>query len=122
MAGQPATDNPTLSFLMELLAEHGGLVAGRMFGYPALYLNDPDQLTPTGKPKRHLLLSVTETGVALRVPDYMVEELLAEPGFEPFAPFSMPDIKGWVLIRRDAPQDYAADLELFELALASLSG
>jgi hypothetical protein len=101
------------------MAGRDEVVAGKSFGYPALYYVDPDAVPAKGqRVKRRLFASAFEHGVALKLPADLAEELLCEAGFEPFTPYHMPPIKGWVLLVPETPADLGQYQELLESALA----
>jgi len=101
------------------MAGRDEVVPGKCFGYPALYYVDPDAVPPRGKRvKRRLFATAFEHGVALKLPADLVEELLGEPGFEPFTPYHMPPMKGWVLLVPAALDVLEEQQELLEAALS----
>ena len=58
-------------------------------------------------------------GVGLRVPSAMATELqFSREHVSSFQPAGLPSNREWVELRRDAPADYAKDLELFKAAYA----
>jgi hypothetical protein len=116
---KPVHDPQIWDELQRLMGEREEVVAGQSFGYPALYYVDPDAVAVKGKRvKRRLFASAYEHGVALKLNADLAEELLGEAGFEPFAPYHMPPIKGWVLLVPQTPADLGEYQELFESALA----
>jgi hypothetical protein len=105
--------------LQRLMAGRDEVVAGKSFGYPALYYVDPDAAPAKGKrAKRRLFASAFEHGVALKLPADLAEELLGEAGFEPFTPYHMPPIRGWVLLAPQSPAELGEYQELLETALS----
>jgi hypothetical protein len=92
--------------LDKLLLRMPGVTTGKAFGYPAYKIN--------GKP----FAFVESTGVALKLPEGRIRELVAASGtmrwFEP--------VKGmiweeWIAIQRLNSADYWLDLGLFEEAV-----
>ena len=58
-------------------------------------------------------------GVGLRLPAAMATELqFSREHVSSFQPAGLPSNREWVELRRDAPADYAKDLELFKAAYA----
>ncbi len=105
--------------LQRLFVGRDEVVFGKSFGYPALYYVDPDAVPAKGKRvRRRLFASAYEYGVALKLSVDLAEELLEEAGFEPFAPYHMPAIKGWVLLVPLSPAELGDHQELLETALA----
>lgn len=120
---KPVHDPQIWDELQRLMAGREEVVAGKSFGYPALYYVDPDAVPAKGKRiKRRLFASAFERGVALKLTPDLAEELLGEAGFEPFTPYHMPPIKGWVLFVPQAPADLGEQQELLETALALAAG
>jgi hypothetical protein len=77
-----------------------GVTPGKMFGYPAYYIN--------GK----MLACLYEDGVGLKVSEAKAKELIGREGIIPFIPLGRNRMKQWVQINR-RPQDYARDAALF---------
>ena len=78
---------------------------GKAFGLPAYYIN--------GK----MFAAVYEDGATIKVPEDMAAELLEQDGISEFRPMDRHTMKNWVLIRRENPDDYQADKELFQAAM-----
>jgi len=116
---KPVHDPLIWNELQRLMAGRDEVVTGKSFGYPALYYVDPDAVPAKGKRvKRRLFASAFECGVALKLTADLVEELLGEAGFEPFTPYHMPPIRGWVLLVPQTPAELGEHQELLESALA----
>jgi hypothetical protein len=86
-----------------------GVRAGKMFGYPAYYVND------------RLFACVYGSGVGVKVPPGFASELLKQPHVVPFQPLGKPKMKEWVQINRSRPADYRLDLEIFQVAVEFVS-
>ena len=56
-------------------------------------------------------------GATIKVPEDMAAELLEQDGISEFRPMDRHTMKNWVLIRRENPDDYQADKELFQAAM-----
>jgi hypothetical protein len=82
-----------------------GVRAGKMFGYPAYYVND------------RLFACVYGSGVGVKVPANLAAELLQRPQIIPFQPLGKPAMKEWVQINHSWSADYRQDLEIFQAAL-----
>jgi hypothetical protein len=116
---KPVHDPRIWEELKRLFAGREEVLSGQSFGYPALYYVNPDAVPAKGKRvKRRLFASAYEYGVALKLSVDLAEELLEEAGFEPFAPYHMPAIKGWVLLVPQTPAELGDHRELLETALA----
>jgi hypothetical protein len=82
-----------------------GVRAGRMFGYPAYYINDK------------LFACIYGSGVGVKVPEDSAVELLKLPHIFPFQPLGKPKMKEWIQIDRPRSEDYRHDLEIFQAAV-----
>ena len=120
---KPVHDPAIWDELLAMMAGREEVVRGMCFGYPALYYLDPEAKAAGSKRvKRKLFATAYEHGVALKLPQELIEELLGEPGFEPFTPYHMPPMKGWVLYVPETPADLREQEELIETALALAAG
>lgn len=93
------------SFLTEIPI----VVPGKMFGYPAYYVN------------KKLFACVYQDGVGLKVPSDTAENLLKEEGIIPFTPMGRKKMKEWIQINRKSPQDYLIDKDIFEESIEFVS-
>jgi len=89
------------SFLLNI----PGVVPGKMFGYPAYYIN------------KKLFACVYGTGVGIKVPASVAEKLVGAPGIVPFQPMGRPQMKEWIQINRDTPEAYATEKDIFETSI-----
>lgn len=90
-----------------LVLDIPGVKGGKAFGYPAYKVN--------GK----VFAFVGEVGIALKLPEDRVAELVEDQGA--IRPFEVSDgvvWKQWVYIERKNPEDYHQDLNLMEEAIA----
>lgn len=87
--------------LARLLAGYPGVTRGKMFGFPAFYVG--------GK----LFACVYGDGVGLKLPEATARALEGEPGVGAFQPYGRARMRGWVAIRREPPEGYARDADLF---------
>lgn len=95
--------NPTTKEALDgLLLEIPGVKPGKMFGFPAYYVN--------GK----MFACVYEDGVGVKVPAALAAELLGQPGIAPFVPLGRREMKEWVFILRENAGDFAGDLGTLE--------
>ena len=89
------------SFLMDIPV----VVPGKMFGYPAYYVN------------RKLFACVYETGVGIKVPSETANELVGTEGIKPFVPMGRKKMREWIQIDHEDPKDYLKDREIFDLSI-----
>ena len=79
--------------------------AGKMFGYPAYYVDNK------------LFACVYGSGVGVKVPKDVAVGLLERPHIVPFQPLEKPKMKEWIQINRQHSEDYRNDLEIFLLSV-----
>lgn len=82
---------------------------GKMFGYPAYYVN------------KKLFACVYEDGVGLKVPFEIANELLNNQSIIPFIPMGKKKMREWIQINHNDPQDYINDMEIFETSISFVS-
>jgi hypothetical protein len=96
-----AVFNPQHKAVLDSLLLHlPGVVAGRMFGYPAYYVN--------GK----LFACVYGQGVGIKVPAKVADSLAGRKGIVRFQPLGRRPMKEWIQINRERSEDYRLDLEI----------
>jgi predicted DNA-binding protein (MmcQ/YjbR family) len=88
-----------------LLLNHPGVVEGKMFGYPAYYVN------------KKLFACVYEDAVGIKVPEELANQLLSRPHITPFQPMGKPKMREWIQINRKRSFDYEKDVEIFEASI-----
>jgi hypothetical protein len=93
-------------FLDAMLLGIPGVRAGKMFGYPAYYVN------------RKLFACVYGEGVGVKLPETLASELLTAPHVTAFMPLGHPKMREWVQINRKDPGDYVLDLAIFQSSIA----
>ena len=77
--------------------------AGKMFGFPAYYVN--------GK----LSLCLYEQGVGIKLPEVSAQKLLADDSNAvPFRPLGKPKMREWVQINLVHSEDYQQYMQVFE--------
>lgn len=91
--------------LADLLADRPEVVARGMFGHPGFAVG--------GK----MVATLYDDGVAVKLPAAQVPAALMRPEVSPFRPYGR-TMREWVFIQRTDPAGYAADLDLFEMAIA----
>jgi hypothetical protein len=87
--------------LDSLLLDMPGVVEGKMFGYPAYYVN--------GK----LFACIHGEGVGLKVPEEVANKLIFEEHIVPFQPLGKPKMNEWIQINHARSADYRKDIEIF---------
>lgn len=85
------------AILDALLLNWPGVVAGKMFGYPAYSVN--------GK----LFACLYGEGLGVKVPKAIADALLSERHVVPFQPLGRPKMKEWIQLNRANPEDYRMD-------------
>lgn len=91
--------------LDSLLSGKWEVESGKAFGLPAYYVN--------GK----MFACVYEEGVAIKVPEKLVGELIEKPEISRFEPMGRHKMKQWVLITRGEPEGYLEDMDLFRTSI-----
>jgi hypothetical protein len=77
------------------------VTVGKMFGYPAYYVN--------GK----MFACVYGEGVGVKVPEELANALLSNDNIVPFQPMGRPRMGEWVQINRVRSEDYELDMDIF---------
>lgn len=102
------TFNPDCKAVLDLLLlplPH--VVTGKMFGYPAYYVN------------RSLVACLYGDVVGVKVPEELAQRLLAtEHHVRPFRPMGRSPMREWIEIARNHAPDYANDIDVFRAAVA----
>jgi hypothetical protein len=93
------------SFLLEI----PGIKPGKMFGYPAYYIN------------KKLFACLYEEGVGIKIPEDRVNELIGREGIIHFQPMGRRKIREWIQINRKNSEDYLIDKEIFETSIRYVS-
>jgi len=106
--GKIQVDKKQKEILDSLLLDNPEVSLGKMFGYPAYYVG--------GK----MFASFFEEGVCVKVPENVANELMQREGIEPFYPRGR-RMREWVLLKRDEPEDFLNDKEIFQAAIEFVS-
>ncbi|NTV90179.1 MAG: TfoX/Sxy family protein [Clostridiales bacterium] len=80
-------------------------VPGKMFGYPAYYVN------------KKLFACIYEEGVGIKVPLAMANDLIGRKDIVPFIPMGRHRMKEWIQINHLKPEDYLNDKDIFEASI-----
>ena len=86
-----------------------GVSPGKMFGYPAYYLN------------RRLFACLYEDGVGVKVPAKLADDLIGQEGIIPFQPMGKAKMKEWIQINRENSAQYLNDQGIFEESIRFVS-
>jgi hypothetical protein len=92
-----------------LLLQIPGVVAGRMFGYPAYYIH--------GK----LFACIYGEGVGIKVPEKVAGSLVGRKGVVRFQPRGRKPMKEWIQINRKRSEDYLMDQEILKISIDYVS-
>jgi hypothetical protein len=102
--------NPELKEVLDtLLLQIPGVVAGRMFGYPAYYVH--------GK----LFACIYGEGVGIKVPEKVAGSLVGRKGIVRFQPSGRKPMKEWIQINRKRSEDYLMDQEILKISIDYVS-
>ena len=98
-----ANYNPEIKKVLDsILLDIPFVVAGKMFGYLAYYIN------------KKLFACIYEEGVGVKIPESMANKLIGEKGIVYFQPMGRRKMKEWIQINRANPEDYLKDIEIFK--------
>ncbi|MDX6768573.1 MAG: hypothetical protein SF051_03515 [Elusimicrobiota bacterium] len=87
--------------LDSLLLGMRGVAEGKMFGFPAYYVN--------GK----LFACLYGSGVGVKVPEHVADKLLSRNDIVHFQPYGKVKMREWIQINRAKPEDYRKDKRIF---------
>jgi hypothetical protein len=93
------------SFLLKI----PGVVPGKMFGYPAYYIN------------KKLFACLYENGVGVKIPGNKANELIGRKGIINFQPLGRAKMREWIQINREISEDYLKDQEIFDISIKYVS-
>jgi hypothetical protein len=101
-----ANFNPEIKKVVDsILLKNPSVIAGKMFGYPAYYIN------------KKLIACIYEEGVGIKIPEGIANELIGKKGIIHFQPLGRRRMKEWIQINRENPESYLKDMEIFETSL-----
>ncbi len=106
---EPNVESGRKAILDSLLLNMPSVVEGKMFGYPAYYVN--------GK----LFACIYGEGVGVKVPEEVANKLLSEQHVVPFQPLGKPKMKEWIQINRVRSEDYRKDINIFRTSVEFVS-
>jgi hypothetical protein len=93
------------SFLLKI----PGVVPGKMFGYPAYYIN------------KKLFACLYENGVGVKIPRNKANELIGKKGIINFQPLGRAKMREWIQINREISEDYLKEQEIFDISIKYVS-
>jgi TfoX/Sxy family transcriptional regulator of competence genes len=89
-----------------ILLKNPSVVSGKMFGYPAYYVN------------KKLFACIYEEGLGVKVPQELANELVGNKGIVYFQPSGRARMKEWIQINRENAEEYVKDIEIFETSMS----
>ncbi len=93
--------------LDDMLLRHPAIRPGRMFGFPAYYV------------ERKLCMCLYEQGVGVKLPEQTAVRLLKEDrNVIPFQPYGKRKMREWIQINLDRSEDYKFYQALFDESIA----
>lgn len=95
--------------LDSFLLEKYGVVPGKMFGYPAYYVN------------KKLFACLYENGVGIKVPEDKARELIDGDEIIHFQPLGRRKMREWIQINHESSKDYLNDKEIFDISIKFVS-
>lgn len=106
---KPVSEGGHKAVLDSLLLNMPNVAEGKMFGYPAYFVN--------GK----LFACIYGEGVGVKVPEEVANKLLFEKHVVPFQPLGKPKMREWIQINRTKPEDYRKDIAIFHASVEFVS-
>jgi len=107
--GKPVFDPDHKEVIDPILLSMPGVSPGKMFGYPAYYVN--------GK----MFACLYEKGIGIKVPEELANDLIGKEGITPFVPLGRKRMREWVQIDRSNSDDYIKDQWIFERSVSYVS-
>jgi hypothetical protein len=102
--------NPEIKKVVDsILLKYPLVQSGKMFGYPAYYVN------------KKLVACIYESGVGIKVPEDVAKTLIGKEGIGHFHPLGRPEMKEWIQINHQKPDDYLEDTAIFEASVNFVS-
>ena len=87
--------------LDSFLLEQEGVSSGKMFGYPAYYVN------------KKLFACLYEDGVGIKLPEDKAKELVGQEGIIYFQPLGRRKMREWIQINRENSSEYFNNKDIF---------
>jgi len=106
---KPSVESTHKTILDSLLLNIPSMVEGKMFGYPAYYVNEK------------LFACIYGDGVGVKVPEAVASKLLSKKHVVPFRPLGKPKMREWIQINRARPADYRKDIKIFRTSVEFVS-
>jgi hypothetical protein len=96
--------------LDSFLLEQNGVSPGKMFGYPAYYVN------------KKLFACLYEEGVGIKLPAEKARELIGQEGIIHFQPLGRRKMREWIQINREDSSEYLNDKDVFIESVKFVAG
>jgi len=108
---QPAEPVTRKDHIDAILLQLPGVTARKINGLDAYFVSD------------RMFACISGNGLGLRLPVAVATELqFSRDNVSSFSPGGMASTREWIQIDREAPADYAKDLELFQASLDFVKG
>jgi len=102
--------NPEIKNVVDsILLKSGIVVPGKMFGYPAYYVN------------KKLFVCIYKQGVGIKVPETVAKHLIDGKIAIYFQPLGRPRMKEWIQINKEKPLEYLNHKDIFDISLNFVS-
>lgn len=95
--------------LDDILLQIPGVNAGKMFGYPAYYV------------EKKMFACIYGVGVGIKVPEHVADSMVGQVGIVRFQPMGRKPMKEWIQINRVHSEDYRNDLEILKISIEYVS-
>jgi hypothetical protein len=92
-----------------MLLNMSNVTEGKMFGYPAYYVN------------KKLFACIYGEGVGVKVPEKIVPKFLSDESIIPFQPYGKSKMKKWIQINHVNSEDYHKDMDIFRISVEFVS-
>jgi hypothetical protein len=107
--GRPVFNPDHKEVIDSILLTMPGVSPGKMFGYPAYYVN--------GK----MFACLYEIGIGIKVPEEMAKDLVGKEGINHFVPLGRKRMREWIQIDRDRSEEYMKDEPIFQASVRYVS-
>ena len=93
----------------KFLLKRKGITEGKMFGYPAYYIN------------KKLFACLYAEGVGIKVPEELVKKLIGKDGIKYFQPMGKSKMREWIQLNRKKSEEYLKDINIFNSSIEFVS-
>jgi hypothetical protein len=91
-----------MTVIDSILLQNPLVVRGKMFGYPAYYIN------------KKLFACIYEEGVGIKVTETLAKSLIGKEDIFYFQPLGRHKMREWIQINRKNPKAYLRDMDIFQ--------